>query len=71
MFESLHICISLETLTEVREFNKRNGEGLSKKRRCPSNRKAKRGIMAHQVLNGGLQSWVKEKPQGVLSNKTF
>lgn len=71
-FESLHICISFETLTEVREFKRRNGERLSKERRCPSNKKkAKRGIMAHQVLNGGLQSWIKEKPQGVLSNKTF
>lgn len=46
-----------------RDFQKREAVLVTKK--------AKRGIMAHQVLNGGLQSWVKEKPQGVLSNKTF
>lgn len=43
-FESLHICISFETPTEVREFKRSHGKGLSKERRCHSNIKAKRGM---------------------------
>lgn len=43
-FESLHICISFETPTEVRKFKRSHGEGLSKEKQCHSDIKAKRGM---------------------------